>query len=145
MRKLRANKILLLCALAFALCGCKATHTVTEVPVVVEHTSVQHRTDIVRDTLLMRDSVYHYVQGDTVRVERWHYTQGVNNVFRTDTLHIYDSVPYPVETVREKVVTKIEQVPRPLAWWQKTLMVAGGLALLCLMLTAYRTQKMNRK
>ena len=115
-----------------------------EVPVVVtqDHTVESVKIDHVRDTLIQRDSIYHFVQGDTVRIERWHYTQGVTNIFKTDTLHIYDSIPYPVETVREKVVTEIKEVPRPFSWWQKTLMGAGGLALISLLLLiAYKFRK----
>lgn len=126
--------------LLITLAGCKAHREVqierVEVPVVVtqDHTVESVKIDHVRDTLIQRDSIFHFVQGDTVRIERWHYTQGVTNIFKTDTLHIYDSIPYPVETVREKVVTEIKEVPRPFSWWQKTLMGAGGLALISLLL-----------
>lgn len=131
-----------------SLCSCKAQRDIqierVEVPVVVtqEHTVESVKIDHVRDTLIQRDSIFHFVQGDTVRIERWHYTQGVTNKFKTDTLHIYDSIPYPVETVREKVVTEIKEVPRPFSWWQKTLMGAGGLALVSLLLLiAYKFRK----
>ena len=126
--------------LLITLAGCKAQREIqierVEVPVVVtqEHTVESVKIDHVRDTLIQRDSIFHFVQGDTVRIERWHYTQGVTNIFKTDTLHIYDSIPYPVETVHEKVVTEIKEVPRPFSWWQKTLMGAGGLALISLLL-----------
>ena len=129
-----------LACLLITLASCKAQREVqierVEVPVVVtqEHTVESVKIDHVRDTLIQRDSIFHFVQGDTVRIERWHYTQGVTNIFKTDTLHIYDSIPSPVETVREKVVTEIKEVPRPFSWWQKTLMGAGGLALISLLL-----------
>ncbi|MBQ7690212.1 MAG: hypothetical protein IJT30_03330, partial [Muribaculaceae bacterium] len=95
---------------------------VTEVPVVVEHTSVQHRTDIVRDTLLMRDSVYHYVQGDTVRVERWHYSVKVKRVAVSDTVR--DTVPRVVEVTR----TEVREVAKAPPWWERALMWLGGIA-----------------
>ena len=113
--------------------GCKGKEYVTErveVPVVVtqEHTIESVKIDHVRDTLIQRDSIYHYVQGDTTIIERWHYLQGTTNVARIDTLHIYDSIPYPVTT--EKVLTKVEQVEKPLHWWQKALIAIGGIALI---------------
>ena len=114
-----------------SLCSCKAQKEIqverVEVPVVVtqEHHTESVKIDHVRDTLIQRDSVFYMVQGDTVRIERWHYQQGVTNVYKTDTLHVYDSVPYPVEVVREKTVTKIEEVEKQLSWWQKTKMGLG--------------------
>lgn len=116
----------LLACLVISLCSCKAQREVqverVEVPVVVtqEHTIESVRVDHVRDTLIQRDSVFHYVKGDTVLIEKWHYLQGSTNVVRVDTLIKTDSVEVPVEVVREKVVTKVEEVERQLTWWQKT-------------------------
>lgn len=137
-----------LTCLLITLAGCKAQREIqierVEVPVVVthEHTVESVKIDHVRDTLIQRDSIFHFVQGDTVLIERWHYTQGVTNIFKTDTIHIYDSIPYPVETVREKVVTGIKEVPRPFSWWQKTLMIIGCVSMIAvLLLIVYKTRK----
>lgn len=92
------------------LSGCKTMEVVKEVPVVVEHTTTQHHTDIVRDTLRMRDSVYHYVQGDTVIIERWHETIHNNLVSVADTVH--DTIPKVV------TVTVTKEVPRDVKWWE---------------------------
>lgn len=138
------NKILPILCLAL-LCGCHGTKTLTErveVPVVVtqEHTIESVRIDHVRDTLVQRDSIYHYVQGDTVRIERWHYLQGTTNVVRVDTVHVTDSVQVPVVTTQ--TIEKRVEVPRPLSWWQKTLMIIGGSSLIALLLLiAYKTRK----
>lgn len=121
---LRAYKIAFLSALLSALCGCSPRVVTQEVPVVVEHTSVQHRTDIVRDTLVMRDSVYHYVQGDTVRIERWHHVVDVSKMIVTDTIR--DTVPRVV-TQR---VTELREV-NVMYWWQTALMWLGGVLLGC--------------
>ena len=125
----------LLICLVISLCAsCKPQKELqierVEVPVVVtqEHTIESVKIDHVRDTLIQRDSVYHYIKGDTMVIERWHHTQGTTTTTRVDTLHIYDSVPYPVETTHETIVTKIQEV-NVLKWWQKLLMVAGGIAL----------------
>ena len=129
----------------FLICGCKGTKTITErveVPVVVtqEHTIESVKIDHVRDTLIQRDSVYHYIQGDTVRIERWHYVQGTTNVVRVDTVHKTDSVQVPVVTTQ--TIEKRVEVPRPLSWWQKTLMIIGGSSLIALLLLiAYKTRK----
>lgn len=116
------------------LCGCHGTKTITErveVPVVVtqEHHTESVKIDHVRDTLIQRDSVFHYVKGDTVRIEKWHYLQGTTNVVRVDTLHVYDSVPYPVRVDVEKFITNTVEVEKPLRWWQKGLMWAGGIGI----------------
>ena len=127
------------------LCGCHGTKTITErveVPVVVtqEHTIESVRIDHVRDTLVQRDSIYHYVQGDTVRIERWHYLQGTTNVVRVDTVHVTESVQVPVVTTQ--TIEREVEVPRPLSWAQKTLMIFGGVSMIAvLLLIAYKTRK----
>ena len=127
---------LLACAL-ISLSSCKPTKEVqverVEVPVVVtqEHTVESVKIDHVRDTLIQRDSVFHYVKGDTVLIEKWHYLQGSINVVRVDTLIKTDSVEVPVDVVRENTVTQINEVEKPLRWWQQALMWMG-FGLLCL-------------
>ncbi len=129
------------------LCGCRGTKTITErveVPVVVtqEHHTESVKVDHVRDSVFQRDSVYYYVKGDTVRIEKWHYLQGTTNVVRVDTLHVYDSVPYPVRVDVEKFITNTVEVEKPLWWWQKTLMIIGGIAMIALLLLIiYKTRK----
>ena len=128
--------VALLACLLISLCGCKAQKVVerVEVPVVVtqEHTIESVKVDHVRDTLIQRDSIYHYIKGDTVLIERWHYLQGSTKAVRVDTLIKVDSVQVPVVTT--KVVTKTEQVEKPLHWWQRALMLMGGLALIAVAL-----------
>lgn len=138
------NKILPILCLVL-LCGCHGTKTLTErveVPVVVtqEHTIESMRIDHVRDTLVQRDSIYHYVQGDTVRIERWHYLQGTTNVVRVDTVQVTDSVQVPVVTTQ--TIEREVEVPRPLSLAQKTLMIFGGVSMIAvLLLIAYKTIK----
>lgn len=139
--------------------GCKPQKEVTteyvEQPVIVtqEHHTENVRVDIIRDTIKMRDSVvyrdsvYHYIKGDTTIIERWHYVTNNhhytdnNNKVRVDTLVKVDSVQVPVEVIRTKEVTKIQEV-NILKWWQKTLMGIGGLAMIALCLVgAYRIGK----
>lgn len=129
MREFRRNTLrhvfatLLAIAIGMVVCallsGCKTTEVVREVPVVVEHTTAEHHTDIVRDTLLMRDSVYHYIKGDTTIIERWHNTVKVERINKTDTIR--DTIPKVVTTT--KVVTKTE--PRAVQWWQVAAILAA--------------------
>lgn len=130
----------MLFCLVLSLCSCKPTKEVqverveVPVPIVQEHTIESVRVDHVRDTLIQRDSIFHYVKGDTVLIEKWHYLQGSTNVVRVDTLIKVDSVQVPVEVVREKVVTKTEEVEKSLSWWQKTKMGMGTAFIVLLVL-----------
>lgn len=140
----------LFACLLISLCGCKGKELVTErveVPVVVteQHHTESVRVDIVRDTIHQRDSIYHYIKGDTTIIERWHYYTNNNLQTRVDTLIKVDSVQVPVVT--ERVVTKVQQVEKPLRWWQRAFIALGGLCLILISLfVAYKVgQKALRK
>lgn len=105
------------------MCGCRTTEVTKEVPVVTEKVTERNHIDIVRDTLMMRDSIYHYVQGDTVIIERWHHTVNVNKTVVADTIR--DTIPQVVTVTR----TEVKEVNR-LHWWQSALMWIGGIAVL---------------
>ena len=89
----------------------------------------------------VHDAVYQKaVQYDSVYIDRWHTveTKGdtifvTNEVTKTkivtkiDTAYKY--IEKPVTITEEKVV----EVKKPLPWWQKTLMYAGGALLLALL------------
>lgn len=135
----------LLC-IFLTLAGCKSKHVVEriEVPVITtqEHTIEKVRVEHTRDTLIQRDSVYHYIKGDTTIIERWHYLQSTGQLIKVDTLIKVDSVQVPVEVVREKLVTEVKEVPRPFSWWQKTLMIIGCSAMIAvLLLISYKIRK----
>jgi hypothetical protein len=102
--------------------GCSPRVVEVERPVIVEQTHTQTHTDIVRDTLIWRDSVYHYVQGDTVRIERWHHVANVSKMIVADTIR--DTIPRIVP-VKETVVQEVNQ----LHWWQKVLCWVGGIGI----------------
>lgn len=134
--------VCLLLSLLFA--GCKKGYITerVEVPVVVtqEHTIESVKIDHVRDTLIQRDSIYHYVQGDTTIIERWHYYTNNNLQTKVDTLVKVDSVQVPV--VAERVVTEVQEVEKPLKWWQKLFIGFGGLCMvLVLLLITYKIGK----
>ncbi len=103
---------------ALVLAGCART-----VYVPVENTS--HTTDTVRlvnlrtDSVVQRDSVAVYVNGDTVRITRWRdrfrYRDRTDTVYKAATDSVKVSVPYPVE--------------RKLTKWERTKLDWGGKAL----------------
>ena len=97
------------------------------------------KVDHIRDTLIQRDSIYHYIKGDTTIIERWHYLQGTTKVAKVDTFIKVDSVPYPVTTTKEVVEVKEVNI---LHWWQKMLIAIGGGSLIALaLLITYRLRK----
>lgn len=118
------GKVLLAICIGLLFCwllsGCSPKVIEVEKPVIVEQTHTQTHTDIVRDTLVWRDSIYHYIKGDTVVIERWHTTQQVNKWVVTDTIR--DTIPKVVTVIE----TRIQEVNK-LHWWQKVLMWLGGI------------------
>lgn len=103
--------------------GCSPRIVEVERPVVVEQTHTQTHTDIVRDTLIWRDSVYHYVQGDTVRIERWHHVANVSKMIVADTIR--DTIPRVVTVTRTERV----EVERKASLIERALMWAGGIGI----------------
>ena len=105
----------LLCAL---LSGCTTTKYV---PVPEYHTDTLRQVTVRHDSVMVRDSIHVSEKGDTVRIERWH-TQWRDR-WRTDTVYQSktDSIPYPVEVVKE--------VPAKLTWWQQTRLHMGNILL----------------
>ena len=112
----------LLCAL---LSGCTTTKYVT---VPEYHTDTLRVVKVQHDSLVLKDSVYIHEKGDTVLIEKWH-TQ-YRDRWRTDTIYQskHDSIPYPVEVVKE--------VPAKLTWWQQTRLHLANILLWLLALLA---------
>lgn len=121
-----AMGMLIVFLLSLLMSGCRTRYITQEIPVVLHDrdsvVSVQHIHT--HDTLMMRDSVYHYVQGDTIRIERWHTLQAVNHIARIDTLWRERIIEQPVEVK----TTELREVNR-LRWWQKALMWCGAFAI----------------
>lgn len=115
--------LIILAALLFSItmCSCKTVEVTKEVPVVTEKVSERNHVDIVRDTLYQRDSVYHYVQGDTVIIERWHRTVNINKTVVGDTIR--DTIPKVVPVT----VTKYVEKSKP-PWYKKVGWVLGAIA-----------------
>lgn len=109
-----------LVVLLLSLCSCKTQYKVVEVPKVVTQTNVEHHTNIVRDTLLRRDSVIIVQRGDTVYHETWHHLQAINRTYIADTVR--DTIPKIVTVTK----TEVKEVEKKLSKWQRTKMKLGG-------------------
>lgn len=112
----------LLCAL---LSGCTTTKYV---PVPEYHTDTLRQVTVRHDSVMVHDSIHVTEKGDTVRIERWH-TQYRDRIVR-DTIYQSkrDSIPYPVEVIKE--------VPAELTWWQQTRLHLANIVLWLLALLA---------
>ena len=111
---MKKNILLLLILLTFA--GCK-TKTVL---VPVKETKIEYRDRLRVDSIYNRDTVQIYGRNDTIfkDVIRW------RERFRVDTVSVVkiDSIPYPVEVIRE--VNKLTKLQR----WRLTILnIIGGL------------------
>ena len=120
-RKIRQNirfilrfinwKVVLLLALLLALmCSCKTQY----VPVETVKIEEREKLKIERDSIHVHDSVYIYLQGDTVYEERWKTIY--KEVFRTDTFLI----------TKTDTINHIVEVEAELTKWQQTKMDVGA-------------------
>ena len=111
---------LLICAL-FGSCT-----TTKYVPVPEYHTDTVRISHNTRDSIYVHDSTYIREAGDTMLIERWH-TQWRDRIVR-DTIYQSkrDSIPYPVEVIKE--------VPAELTWWQQARLHLANILLFALLL-----------
>lgn len=127
--------LLVLCALT----SCTSTKYIT---VPETHTDTLYISKMQRDSIWLHDSIHitERQQGDTffVEVAKWN-TKYIERI-QTDTLieHRTDSIPYPVEFIKE--------VPRELTWWQKMRMRCGEASLTFLFIyIIYSIYKIKRR
>lgn len=137
----------LLAAVVCGVCACsKKVYVPTERVVVRTDSVAVHRADsltrllAVRDSFVVRDSVFIMLRGDTVVKEAWrirervslvHDTVRIGSGFSAERIRL-DSVRVPYPVTAEKVVTK--EVEKELGWWKRALQYTGGVALILLML-----------
>lgn len=115
--------------LALLICALFGSCTTTKyVPVPEYHTDTLRQVTVRHDSVMVHDSIHVSEKGDTVRIERWH-TQ-YRDRWHTDTIYQSkrDSIPYPVEVVKE--------VPAKLTWWQQTRLHLANIVLWLLALLA---------
>ena len=116
-------------AVGILLCALLSSCTTTQyVPVPEYHTDTLRQVTVRHDSVMVHDSIHVSEKGDTVRIERWH-TQ-YRDRWHTDTVYQSkrDSIPYPVEVVKE--------VPAKLTWWQQTRLHLANIVLWMLLLLA---------
>ena len=113
---------ILLCAM---FSGCTTTKYIT---VPEYHTDTLRQVTVRHDSVMVHDSIHVSEKGDTIKIERWH-TQYRDRIVR-DTIYQSkrDSIPYPVEVVKE--------VPAKLTWWQQTRLHMANIVLWLLALLA---------
>lgn len=138
-----AWRVFLLALSAAVVCGVCACSKKVYVPaerVVVRTDSVAvHRADSLtrllasRDSVVVRDSVFVMLRGDTVIREAWrirervslvHDTVRIGSGFSAERIRL-DSVRVPEIVTVEKVVTR--EVEKKLNWWRKCFLWTGGL------------------
>ena len=119
-KKIRLVWTVILLAILSLFAGCKSK----TVLVPVEKVKIEYRDRLRVDSVYNRDTIQIYKKNDTIYYEKIKWRER----FRTDTLRIVktDSIPYPVEVVREvNVLTK----------WQRLRL--NALNILVLIIAAY--------
>lgn len=126
-------------AVVCGVCACSKRVYVPAERVVVRTDSVAvHRADSLtrllasRDSVVVRDSVFVMLRGDTVIREAWrirervslvHDTVRIGSGFSAERIRL-DSVRVPEIVTVEKVVTR--EVEKKLNWWRKCFLWTGG-------------------
>ena len=126
---LQAVGFILMIVLGLALCALLGSCTTTkyvQVPVVHNDTTIVTKHQ--RDSIWMHDSIMVSEKGDTVRIEKWHTKYIEKQVHDTLYQAKTDSVPYPVEVIKE--------VPAKLTWWQQTRLHLANIMLWALVICA---------
>lgn len=104
--------------------GCKTKYVAVPEVHYRDSVHVKHT----RDSIFLHDSVFStvYVKGDTVFSEKYKTRYIYKNIMRVDTVlrTIQDSVPYPVEVVKDKYVYTMR-------WYEKLFMRIGIACTLC--------------
>jgi hypothetical protein len=111
------KKLLYILLALLLLIGCRTKYIT--VPEYHQVYATQHKTDSIRDSVFLHDSVYVDRKGDTVFVSKFHtlfkdrlkYVNSVDTLMRSDSIR----VPYPVE--------------RSLTKWEKLKMDYGAVAI----------------
>ena len=125
-------KRLLLFAVALAvLTGCTTTKYV---PVIEHRTDTVRITQHLRDSIWLHDSIKVTEKGDTVRIEKWHTKYVEKQVHDTTDVAKHDTIPQPYEVIKE--------VPRKVSKTERGLMIAGILSMMAVIVfVAFRIKK----
>lgn len=122
--------------LIFALCSCKPKQQIVER--YVTDTVYQAKADTLivlserTDSVVVRDSVFTLVKGDTVLIREYHYRDRTNQA-ASDTYKASADTVWKTRTVTEYKTVTVE-VERRLHWWQSLLMALGAVGIVLLLL-----------
>lgn len=104
--------------------SCKTTTKVVEIP--VETIKKEYINSIKIDSVYVRDSIDRWQKGDTLYITKWH--TKFKYINKVDTIVKTDSIP-KIVTVEKKVEVN------HIYWWQNTLMWAGGILSICIIIS----------
>ncbi len=104
--------------------SCKTTTKVVEIP--VETIKKEYINSIKIDSIYVRDSIDRWQKGDTLYITKWH--TKFKYINKVDTIVKTDSIP-KIVTVEKKVEVN------HIYWWQNTLMWAGGILSICIIIS----------
>ena len=118
------KKLVLIMLAILMISACKTTTKIVEVPVEVVKKEYIHDTKL--DSIYIRDSIDRWQKGDTLYITKWH--TKFKYINKVDTIIKTDSIPKILSVVKEVEVNHIY-------WWQKTLMWAGGILSICIIIS----------
>ena len=104
--------ILIYMWIMFAFIGCTNTKYIP-----IESIKTEYINSIERDTLIMKDSIFHKEKGDTVYIEKFKIIYKTKH--KNDTVIINDTIPIIQEVEVIKEINKLKD-------WQVVLMILGG-------------------
>lgn len=116
---------IILLMLAICLTSCRS---IKYVPVETVKTEYKTRDSIRFDSIYEHDSIFLFVNGDTVYKEKYRYEYRYLTINKTDTVMLTDSVqiPYPVE----KQLTRWQQMKIELGGWAVGVIVILSIVLM---------------
>nr|DAU07648.1 MAG TPA: protein of unknown function (DUF4969) [Caudoviricetes sp.] len=116
---------IILLMLAICLTSCRS---IKYVPVETVKTEYKTRDSIRFDSIYEHDSIFLFVNGDTVYKEKYRYKYRYLTINKTDTVMLTDSVqiPYPVE----KQLTRWQQMKIELGGWAVGVIVILSIVLM---------------
>ena len=124
---LQGVAVIVVVILGLIVCALLGSCTTTKyVPVTETRTDTLRISHNTRDSIYVHDSTYIKEKGDTILIEKWH-TKWRDRIVR-DTIYQSkrDSIPYPVEVIKE--------VPAKLTWWQQTRLHLANILLYLLLI-----------
>lgn len=117
------KRILTILAVCLLVTSCNHFKQIVEKPVYIHDTLTSYLYQ--HDSIMLHDSTFVLLKGDTVYIDRTHTEYRYKLIH--DTTSVVNEIPVEITT------TEIQEVEKPLNWFQKTLIGAGAIALLALL------------